>query len=705
MAGRGNSSREGGGRRAFVAPSFELHLDGTPFTPSPAPSPNASSAAVQPIAVDDESDSPLSQWIASSAGQAQLEADERPVAKPSARFALPLSEADRKECEEAMKVPSTERLNRHSHQLYDEWALQRVPRVPRLADETLATWPANLCRFLEEVRQKNGTRYTIGSLRTHWNWNALGRAWNNAHPAERVDINHDPRFQLARDTRTRVSGATIRSPNYKPPQHAQTVVKEEADRMLASNVCWPIYKPDSNVLDATLLMNRLLIVLCMNIGERVGFYHNLTWSVFEKGTLSVSVKGKTYRYYPIGAYEGEDGWVITSHQQAFDKNHTVKKAAGGPSAEFRTIWLIENPDDPMKCPIHLLQLAYRYRDPKGVYVLSRPRSVPGMFACKFSFLLIWSAVATVFYQVQRYGEEALNSILRAAARAAGIPKERLTPHSFRAFLITHLKDAGFSDEQIQRISGHKSLNSIKAYEREVPVQRVRAAVALRMDDPAPPLPGACNVPAATAPSAVGSAPVPVPAPTIPVPGRPDLVYVLQPHSAPTIAQILGGPAVQPAMVAVAAQLLASVFASGHLPGVFSGALHAALPTALSTAAPSVLSTAAPSAPSTAAPFALSNAALPAPSTAALYAPHSAAPSALSTAAPSAPPTAAPSAPSTAQPSTLPTAPPARRHIAPHSALPASKRQRSREQQPPAEPSASVERQRPQRVNRRPPKRD
>lgn len=55
---------------------------------------------------------------------------------------------------------------------------------------------------------------------------------------------------------------------------------------------------------------------------------------------------------------------------------------------------------------------------------------------------------------------------------------RLTPHCFRASAITYLSMNGYTDTQIQKLSGHKSLDMVRAYDKQSQRDNISRSVAL-----------------------------------------------------------------------------------------------------------------------------------------------------------------------------------------------------------------------------------
>jgi integrase/recombinase XerD len=58
----------------------------------------------------------------------------------------------------------------------------------------------------------------------------------------------------------------------------------------------------------------------------------------------------------------------------------------------------------------------------------------------------------------------LASTFEKAGKLAKIPF-KVTPHVLRASTVTHLKQQGFSDSDIQKITGHASSEMVNAYDK------------------------------------------------------------------------------------------------------------------------------------------------------------------------------------------------------------------------------------------------
>jgi integrase len=68
-------------------------------------------------------------------------------------------------------------------------------------------------------------------------------------------------------------------------------------------------------------------------------------------------------------------------------------------------------------------------------------------------------------------------VLRKVGVQAGLPFP-LTPHCFRASAITYLKGSGYSDSQIQVISGHASNQMVNSYDKSTQKDNISRKISL-----------------------------------------------------------------------------------------------------------------------------------------------------------------------------------------------------------------------------------
>ena len=124
---------------------------------------------------------------------------------------------------------------------------------------------------------------------------------------------------------------------------------------------------------------------------------------------------------------------------------------------------------------------------------------PGSPLCPITAVDAWLTAAHItdgplFRRVTRYrtvGRAALSGaavaqIIKRAARAAGIPPDRLAGHSLWAGHVTVAAQGGAPDRTIMRQTGYKRTEFLDGYIRPATVFTYNSATYLGLDEPATP---------------------------------------------------------------------------------------------------------------------------------------------------------------------------------------------------------------------------
>ena len=91
-----------------------------------------------------------------------------------------------------------------------------------------------------------------------------------------------------------------------------------------------------------------------------------------------------------------------------------------------------------------------------------------------------------WYMRSPLGKNLLSAMLKTLSKEAKLSRT-YTNHCLRASRITRLKQAGFDDRKIATVSGHKSLDSLKAYDRTSEAESRAMSAALDQDPARAPL--------------------------------------------------------------------------------------------------------------------------------------------------------------------------------------------------------------------------
>ncbi|KAJ3648545.1 hypothetical protein Zmor_020340 [Zophobas morio] len=132
-----------------------------------------------------------------------------------------------------------------------------------------------------------------------------------------------------------------------------------------------------------------------------------------------------------------------------------KTAQGGNHRLEDSKWLTTNKADLHMCPVRVLTLLLSKRTPN--------------ITCERLFLTVnpyWKkSSSSAWYKNTPIGRNEINKWTRCAAEEIGIDTKRvkITNHSTRSTVVSHLVKAGISEHQLIKITGHKNATSLKPY--------------------------------------------------------------------------------------------------------------------------------------------------------------------------------------------------------------------------------------------------
>ncbi|KAJ3655754.1 hypothetical protein Zmor_014869 [Zophobas morio] len=137
------------------------------------------------------------------------------------------------------------------------------------------------------------------------------------------------------------------------------------------------------------------------------------------------------------------------------KIKNFKTAQGGNHRLEDSKWLTTNKADLHMCPVRVLTLLLSKRTPN--------------ITCERLFLTVnpyWKkSSSSAWYKNTPIGRNEINKWTRCAAEEIGIDtkKVKITNHSTRSTVVSHLVKAGISEHQLIKITGHKNATSLKPY--------------------------------------------------------------------------------------------------------------------------------------------------------------------------------------------------------------------------------------------------
>ena len=302
---------------------------------------------------------------------------------------------------------------------------------PSCDAEVLNDW---LCVFVMETRTKDGTRYPPRSI--HSLLSGILRHMRAVNP-------NYPNFLEKNDTRFK-KFMTVLDNLFKSlrssgvgseEKHTEGISSEEEDMLWSSGVL------NDTTADGLL---------------RAVFYCN----------------GKTFCLR--GGQEHRDRCLsqltrLESPNRYVYKERASKNRQGGLAQlklEHKKVTIMANPTSRIRCPVHLLD--------KYIGKLPQEAIQKDNFYCRPLPSIASDSARSVWYSASPVGRNQLTKMVATMCGMAGINGQK-TNHSLRVAGASSLFDAGVPERIIQARTGHRSLESLRLYERVTEKQDMQVA--------------------------------------------------------------------------------------------------------------------------------------------------------------------------------------------------------------------------------------
>lgn len=130
-----------------------------------------------------------------------------------------------------------------------------------------------------------------------------------------------------------------------------------------------------------------------------------------------------------------------------------KTCQGGSQKLADTKWLSPNVENPSRCPVRLYKKLIQKR---GLNI-----TTDRMFLTPNNF---WKKNG-IWYKNTPIGKNEMSKWLKKSAERCGldVKKRRITNHSSRSTVVSHLVKAGIQEQELIKITGHATASSLKPY--------------------------------------------------------------------------------------------------------------------------------------------------------------------------------------------------------------------------------------------------
>lgn len=331
--------------------------------------------------------------------------------------------SDKTEINELVKTSVPANTVRTKQSVWSQFEQFCKARSYELNEETSV---AQLSNILEDwavnMRKLNGDDYKEYSVKSIWNITAkiiqedyftkYNRSFN---PFEDIE------FKSARDARN-AKRKQLQKQQTKRRQSASAMDKSEVERMV----------DDCNEKTPE--------------GLQLKFFHLVSYELAWRGGEGTNCL--THYFKPEINNEGK----LTGRLE-YNPVFT-KTCQGGNKKLSDSKWLIPNTSNPSRCPVRIFN---KLKEKRGENITTdRLFLTPNPF---------WQTNQGRWYKNCPVGKNEISKWLKKSAEKIGLDtkKRKITNHSSRSSVISHLAKAGVQEQELIKITGHSTASSIKPY--------------------------------------------------------------------------------------------------------------------------------------------------------------------------------------------------------------------------------------------------
>lgn len=306
--------------------------------------------------------------------------------------------------------------------VWTQFELFCCSRNYQISEDTTNLELANILQdWAVNMRKLNGEDYKDFSVKTIWNITAkmlqdkyfieFGRSFNPF-----IDIE----FKSARDARN----AKRKLLQVEPKKRKQSSTSLERNEYIDIMNCCDEDTPEG-------LMKKFYHIASYELAWRGGEGVNCQIDFFKPETNNYGNETGRIEYNPIFS----------------------KTCQGGSQKCSDSKWLIQNKEQPERCPVRLF---HKIMSKRGENI-----TTSRFFLTSNPF---WTKNG-IWYKNSPVGRNELSKWLKKSAEQCGInvKNRKITNHSSRSTIVSHLAKAGVEEQQLIKITGHASASSIQPY--------------------------------------------------------------------------------------------------------------------------------------------------------------------------------------------------------------------------------------------------